>query len=143
MSGKFDRQINEFDDLVTQLKFKLHSGDSACLTDHCMTPGQFFTGCILRNHINLTMSELAEKLHTSLSTVTGLIDRMVKNKYVERNRVDTDRRLVKVRLSKKGIKTIDKMQLQKMQNLRSMLSVLNEKDRVQYLKLMRKLVEGL
>jgi DNA-binding MarR family transcriptional regulator len=143
LSHKIEQQAEEFFDLVNQMKFKLYKNEPGCEEEYNMTLGQFFTGWILRNHGSMKMSELAEKLRTSLSTATGLIDRMVKGGHVERERVDTDRRLVKIQLTRKGQQVVDKFHKQKLNQFRSMLSALNEKERVQYLKLVKKLVEGL
>jgi len=143
LRSKIEHQVEVFDDLITRMKFQLHSEDPICLTEHNMTPGQFLTGWILRNYGSLKMSEMAEKLHTSLSTVTGLIDRMVKSKYVERKRVETDRRLVKIHLTKQGKKIIEELQRQKLRHFRVILSALSDRDREIYLRLMRKLVESL
>jgi DNA-binding MarR family transcriptional regulator len=37
-----------------------------------------------------------------MSTATGIVDRLVKNGYLERNRSDSDRRVVRIRLTDKG-----------------------------------------
>lgn len=141
--AKLEKQLEEFHELIIQMKFKLNSDDPINLAEHNMTPGQFLTGWILRKHELLTMSELADHLHASLSTATGLIDRLVRNKYVERERVDSDRRLVKIKLTKKGEKIVDELHQIKIRRFRSMLSALSEKDRASYLRIVRRLVEGL
>lgn len=50
----------------------------------------------------MTMSQLAEVLNVSLSSATGLIDRIVERGFIERNRVPTDRRIVLVRVTAAG-----------------------------------------
>lgn len=51
---------------------------------------------------SLTMSELAKKLNITVGTLTTAINRLVKKSYVIRKRLESDRRIVKVSLDKKG-----------------------------------------
>ncbi len=50
----------------------------------------------------LAAGELAERLNVRPSTVTRIVDRLVRNKLVAREVDDSDRRLVRHRLTKKG-----------------------------------------
>ena len=54
----------------------------------------------------MTMGELAKKTDMSFSTMTGLVDRLIKNKLILRRRSDTDRRKVIIYLSKRGTSLI-------------------------------------
>lgn len=49
-----------------------------------------------------TMSEVAGILHIAVSTLTAAVNRMVRKSYVERARTEEDRRIVKLRLTRKG-----------------------------------------
>lgn len=57
-------------------------------------------GLIIHND-ELTVGDISKKMGLSISTVSGIIDRLEKNGLVERNRSKTDRRVVKVSLSSK------------------------------------------
>ena len=48
----------------------------------------------------MTMSRLADVLGVSVSSATGLIDRMEERGYIERTRVPEDRRIVLVRVDR-------------------------------------------
>lgn len=50
----------------------------------------------------LAAGELAERLNVRPSTVTRIVDRLVRNKLVARDVDESDRRLVRHRLTKKG-----------------------------------------
>jgi DNA-binding MarR family transcriptional regulator len=50
----------------------------------------------------MTMSHLADVLDVSFSNATGLIDRMEERGFIERYRVETDRRMVLVRVTPAG-----------------------------------------
>src|SRR5213593_1648785 len=68
---------------------------------------------LLSRHGELPMSRLAEILDVSLSNATGLIDRMEERGLVERLRVPDDRRIVKVRLSAAGSRTLEEAEILK------------------------------
>ena len=49
-----------------------------------------------------TMSEVAADLEITVGTLTTAIQRLVKKGYVERKRVEEDRRIVQIQLTRKG-----------------------------------------
>ena len=49
-----------------------------------------------------TMSEVAQKLKITVSTLTTAINKLIKKGYVERKRTEEDRRVVLVKLTKQG-----------------------------------------
>lgn len=49
-----------------------------------------------------TMSEVAQTLKITVSTLTTAINKLIKKEYVERKRIEEDRRVVLVKLTKKG-----------------------------------------
>jgi len=51
---------------------------------------------------SLSLGELSKKMYLHPSTVTGVVDRLEKKGYVVRNRVEKDRRVIKVQLTPKG-----------------------------------------
>jgi DNA-binding MarR family transcriptional regulator len=57
-----------------------------------------YIGC----HPHCTMTKIAGTLGHTLSTTTSIVDKLVRCEYVERHRDDSDRRIVKVALTKKG-----------------------------------------
>ncbi|KIL34162.1 hypothetical protein SD71_21035 [Cohnella kolymensis] len=67
-----------------------------------ITPIQFFTLRMLSEHPNIGLNELAERIRSTSSTASGIIDRMVKAGWVSRNIPDTDRRSVELKLTGKG-----------------------------------------
>lgn len=58
-----------------------------------------------------TMGRLADALDVSLPNVTGIVDRMVENGLVERNRDSDDRRVVGVGATASGRATVEEIDL--------------------------------
>ena len=50
-----------------------------------------------------TMSEIANDLSITVGTLTTAINKLIKKGYVERRRIEEDRRIVLVKLTEKGI----------------------------------------
>ena len=70
----------------------------------CLSTLYFFNSGNKRQE--MTMGELAKKTDMSFSAMTGLVDRLIKNKLIRRRRSNTDRRKVIIDLSKLGASLI-------------------------------------
>jgi DNA-binding MarR family transcriptional regulator len=68
---------------------------------------------LLRHHDAMPMGRLAEILDASMSSATGIIDRMEERGLVERVRVPNDRRVVLVRPTQAGLDLVDEAELVK------------------------------
>jgi len=77
---------------------------------------------LLRHHDAMPMGHLAEILDTSMSSATGIIDRMEERGLVERVRVSDDRRVVMVRPTQTGLDLVDEVELVKSDILASALA---------------------
>ena len=73
----------------------------------------------------LPMSRLAEFLDVSLSSATGLIDRMAERGLIERTRLEDDRRVVLVGLTPSGREILDEIQIIKRDLMDAVLGRLN------------------
>ncbi|MBP3966010.1 MULTISPECIES: MarR family winged helix-turn-helix transcriptional regulator [Paenibacillus] len=69
---------------------------------HRITPIQLIVIRILKEHPEIKLTELAEKLNLGNSTTSGIIDRMVRDDLVCRARTEADRRAMTLTLSDKG-----------------------------------------
>jgi DNA-binding MarR family transcriptional regulator len=68
---------------------------------------------LLRHHDAMPMGKLADILDASMSSATGIIDRMEERGLVERVRVPGDRRIVLVRPTQAGLDLVDEVELVK------------------------------
>ena len=73
-----------------------------------LTSEQFFVLKLLNNRSRVTASELAEEFRVKPSAITAMVDRMLKNDFVTRERDEKDRRVVYISISEKGKKTFEK-----------------------------------
>jgi DNA-binding MarR family transcriptional regulator len=87
----------------------------------------------------LIMSKLAKELGVGFSTATGIIDRLIKKKLVNRERNHGDRRIVKVSLSKRGKEIVSAYQEQKKKTFKKMIEVLTESEQESFLLVLEKI----
>jgi len=57
----------------------------------------------------MTMSRLADVLNVSLSSATGLVDRIAERGFVERSHPPEDRRVVRIRVTPEGAKMLEQI----------------------------------
>lgn len=76
------------------------------LKNYAITAPQFIALQWLLEDGDLTIGELSRKINLAFSTTTDLVDRMEKNKLVERTRDTKDRRVVRIHLLPVGRKII-------------------------------------
>lgn len=63
---------------------------------------EIFTMLLLDRNKEVTMTELIEYINSPMSTATGIVDRLVKSGYINRDRSETDRRIVVLHLTEAG-----------------------------------------
>lgn len=72
------------------------------------TPAQAGILFLLREKDGRSMSELSQALFSDNSTITGLVDRMEKSGLVKRSPGETDRRISKIYITRRGKREIGK-----------------------------------
>jgi DNA-binding MarR family transcriptional regulator len=88
---------------------------------------------------DLSLSSLSERIRAQNSTVTGIIDRMEREGLVRRERSTSDRRVVLIRLSEKGARLAQKIEVEPMEIFRSALAALSRDDVRDLLRILTKL----
>ena len=76
-----------------------------------------------------SMKQLANNIGVKLSNMTMMVDSLIKDGMVERDRDESDRRKVMVRLTPKGIKIRNKFLAQRRKVAKSIFTNLNDHDR--------------
>jgi DNA-binding MarR family transcriptional regulator len=68
---------------------------------------ELFAMLLVDRHGEVIMSAIADYINVSMSTANGIVERLVKSGYLNRDRSDSDRRIVVVRLTDEGKKLVD------------------------------------
>ncbi|MEM1290464.1 MAG: MarR family winged helix-turn-helix transcriptional regulator [Cyanobacteria bacterium P01_H01_bin.162] len=86
----------------------------------------------------LMMREIAERAKLSITNTTGIVDKLVKRKYLRRDRSDEDRRIVRIFLTSEG----EKIYTIEIENYRrvsqAILNGLEEAEQKEMLRMMQK-----
>lgn len=93
----------------------------------------------LADHGASTMTEVSGGLRLALSSATGVVDRLVERKFVERERPAEDRRQVVVTLTRTGSRMHETIVADRSRFGVAMLEALSPEEREQLLALFRKM----
>jgi len=85
------------------------------------------------------MRDIAEFLNAPVSTLTSMIDKLVRKRQLFRERSDEDRRIVKVMLGEKGEITYNEFEASKLIMSQTMLTALSEQEQDEFIRLMEKI----
>lgn len=128
MSPKFDleEKAARLDDLILAIGqrliqfFATKSGD--------LTFKEVFLLEILGRRNSATMTELASELAVPLTTMTSAVTRMVQKGYLQRRRIEEDRRVVQVTLSPAGRDLFQQHRRDYVQSVHGVLGALTEEE---------------
>ncbi|BFH63131.1 MULTISPECIES: MarR family winged helix-turn-helix transcriptional regulator [Paenibacillus] len=98
-----------------------------------LTFPQFQVLFILKKQGPQKVSDLAEALSLTSPAITILTDKLIDLGYVQRERAETDRRVVYTKLTEKGLDIIDKMTEDQKEVIQLFLGGLSEED-IQHLR---------
>lgn len=96
-------------DLLIENVKKIFSFEEWIELDLKFSKSEIFTMFFLDKRKELTMTELVEYINSPMSTATGIADRLVKSGCIIRERSETDRRVVILKLTDKGSTLIERL----------------------------------
>ncbi|KOF55828.1 MarR family transcriptional regulator [Clostridium sp. DMHC 10] len=76
---------------------------------HGFTTTQCYTLLEISKFGSLSMNEISEKMNLNSSTMTRILDKLVRDEYISRSKDDNDKRIVIVSLREKGIEAASKL----------------------------------
>jgi DNA-binding MarR family transcriptional regulator len=124
LAARIDSVVNGYDQIVRQLT----ATRSAGIFESSVTMAQLKVLMLLGAQPETRMSELASALHLTLSTVSGVVDRLVESGLAARRTDDADRRQVLVSLTTEGATFLDRFQELGKDTLRTLLYQLDEEE---------------
>lgn len=101
--------------------------------------------CLLwmSRHEAVIMRDIAAFLDIPLSTATGVVNRLVKNGYLDRYRSDTDRRIVVIRLTDQGFNLVEEVKATVSHYFKLVTEILSEEEVTLLLNIFKKIVTQL
>jgi Transcriptional regulators len=95
-------ELDNILDLVLDNLQKLFFPEKWIRLDLTVSKTELLAMLIVYRYGEVIMSEIADYINAPLSTTTGLVNRLVTNGYMLRERSEGDRRIVAIRLTEKG-----------------------------------------
>lgn len=143
MTVEVQDKVQQFADYITILRQKFTDQEAEFIQKtQCMSIQQMKILLIIAMQQPCTMGEIAKKIPMlSLSSVTVIVDKLVKQDLVERSRDDKDRRVVYVKFTEEGQKLYQVYQ-QCVHNLsEKLLSRLSDEEQEVAIRIYKKLAE--
>jgi DNA-binding MarR family transcriptional regulator len=139
--------LEAFADRVMELFPQMARGmarhENNYLTKGVITLPQVWVLRYLTHQRECSMRELADFMKMGLSSVTGMVDRLVKQGLANRRRTEKDRRLVYVDITAKGRKILREILEQHRETTLNLFESLTAEERSTYLCILEKLVKKL
>jgi MarR family transcriptional regulator, organic hydroperoxide resistance regulator len=98
---------------------------------------------LLHRNNELTMSDMARSMNVTTPAMTGVVDRLVRDGYCVRSYYPDDRRVIKIKLTAKGVKAIKNILEHRRQMITKIFSVLSNTEREEYLNILTRIQSGL
>lgn len=101
--------VEEVEEMIKKLVrvFQLFERDQIKI--HGVTSTQGYCLLEIYKQGNLTMNEISQKMNLDSSTLTRVIDKLVRDELITRGRDEKDRRIVSISLTAKGEETAKKL----------------------------------
>lgn len=98
---------------------------------------------IVDRYGEVIMSQISDYINAPLSTTTGLVNRLVKNGYLQRERSDEDRRIVAIQLTDQGKHMITEVKESIGTYLERINAILSDEERQVLVQIFMKIVDAL
>ena len=108
--------------------------------DFALSKQEVFALMLIDRRGELIMSQIAHYINVSMSTATGIVDRLVKNELIERTRSESDRRVVMIRLTDKARQIVSEIKNIGSHYIRVISEALTDEERDFLFKIVTKII---
>jgi DNA-binding MarR family transcriptional regulator len=130
---EFAGKLNEILPMIMR-EFVRHQSNE--LVKGKITLPQFLILDILRRESDSTMTHLARVMDVTTAAMTGIVERLVNGGYIARGFDPQDRRIIKIRLTAKGLAVAKDFSHQRTQTIIKVFGKISEQDRLDYLRIL-------
>lgn len=114
---------------LLKLMRNYESCDEMCVAQHGITATQGYTLLAFPNEADLSMNELSEQMGLASSTMTRMVDHLVRKGLVGRQHDEDDRRVVRVSLTSEGKRLRQELERERQQLMETVLEAIPEAER--------------
>ncbi|HPD00745.1 MAG TPA: MarR family transcriptional regulator [Acetivibrio sp.] len=109
--------------------------------DLSFSKSEIFVILVVDRQGEITMSKIADYINSPMSTATGIVDRLVKKGYLKRERSESDRRVVAIKLTDEGKSLIDEFKKTAFKYIKLIYDSLTDEERVLVMKIFTRIVD--
>ena len=109
--------------------------------DLSFSKSELLTILYLDRYEGIIMSQIAEYINVSMSTATGIVERLVNKGYLQRERSESDRRIVIIQLTNKGKILVNEIKKVFSYYIGIITESLNEDEKELLVKVFNKIIE--
>lgn len=124
--------------LINKLAHKMATGLDSRLKEHGVTISQWTILAVLWKHEGIAQVEIQQHLAIEGSTVTGIIQRMIREGLIQRKVDPEDRRVQRVYLTDKGRALEEKLVIEAMTVNQQALQGLSEDEQAFFMRLLKR-----
>jgi len=133
------KQVADFHKQIVELVKKYQFRDRDQILSHGISVSQCYILETLYSHGSITVGLLAEKMYLSISTITRVVDQLVKKGYVKREQDTNDRRIHVNKITKAGEKVYLKSWENIFESEKAILNNFNPEQRALLIDFLKKL----
>lgn len=127
---------------ILRASIKGKYGMVAVAEAHNITLQQAITLCLLEPDTGVPMRAVGEHLTCDASTVSGVVDRLVSLKFIQRKEKDTDRRIKLITLTKTGLRLREELLKVATEKRMPTLGTLTNDELKEFIRLINKATDG-
>jgi DNA-binding MarR family transcriptional regulator len=125
---KEDLKIEEIFSVIKRIMWLIKQNFEKDFKKMHVTQSQILVMRVLNYYGDMKVSDISRELDLSNSTVSGIIDRLVEKKIVQRKRSEKDRRVVMISLAEEYRQPVKRRLNAVAQKMRKALSTITEED---------------
>ncbi|MCL5998347.1 MAG: MarR family transcriptional regulator [Chloroflexi bacterium] len=142
-NNSLDDQARTVEALFDSLVMQGNKSLSEKLMQYDLTVAQYLSMDALHHKGDeCSMSELADRIHQSSATMTGIVDRLVEKGWVTRRRSEEDRRAVFVALTPDGQNILNRVTSERHEFVRNTISKIPATDVETFINLMKRYMQA-
>lgn len=131
--------VNRHHRLIHDIYLLLDAGDRRVLEQFDLTPMQYRIMLLLNSNGGATLSHLSEQLFTPRGTLSRVVDKMLKDNWLQRINDPADKRSQRMQLTPEGRQIFQQAQAAFVESLNARLYVIEADERQHLIRLLEKM----
>lgn len=134
---------DDFIDIIFDSISKIFYPEELFKLDKQFSKFELLVMMLLQRNYELSMGELSNSLNIPMSTLNGIIDRLVKKGYIIKQKAEEDKRIILASLTEEGKKLVQDMKNMISKYISIILKELTEEEKTVLLNIVMKIIDAI